>query len=131
MKCDWTELPKIPKAVVGDSTPVRKPKILEAFVHEAALVMDEVAAPIDYFHGKVVNTSWNVIAKVTKPFRTAVSKFALPVFIFGIVVFVFHLPLILALLAASGLTIMGLLRTPGLIGPKRLDKDGKEIDDIF
>jgi hypothetical protein len=128
-KCDWSNLPVIPKAVVGDSTPVRKLKPLEAFVHEAALVMDEIAAPIDDIHGKVVNTLWNGIDKATKPFRIFTAKIAVPLFVFVLLVFVFHAPPLLAFLAACGVSIMDCLRIAGVIGPKKLDKNGKPKDD--
>jgi hypothetical protein len=76
-----------------------------------------------------IDPIWDGVAKVTKPFRTFVRVAFVPVLIFTLLFGVFHAPLFVAILIALGLGPFDLLRAAGLIGPKKKDKDGKDIDD--
>jgi hypothetical protein len=137
-KCDWKLLPK---PVPWTPTPPHLKPIQRMWKSEPAEnlypgrgiwkdkgdLIGVVADANDY----VVNKAWDAtvtpVGKALKP----LLRFVPMVVTFVLLFWVFHLHLIVAILLSLGITVCDLLRAVGLIGPKRRDKNGKEIDDPF
>jgi hypothetical protein len=130
--CNWSLLPNIPKAVVGDSSPVRKLTRAQEIDRELCGYVDKwidaIDRPFAHYHGECL---WDKASRSTKPFRTLISKIAAPIFIFVLMIFAFHVSLLLAFLIACDIGPTDILRHAGIVGPKKRDENGKEIDDFF
>jgi hypothetical protein len=132
MKFNWSALPKIPKAVVGDSSPT--PKYTRAQEIDRELWgyvdkwIDAMDRPFANYHGECL---WDKASRVTKPARTFIAKISPPLFIFVLMIVAFRVSPLLAFLIACGIGPTDILRYAGIVGPKKRDKDGKEIDDFF
>jgi hypothetical protein len=85
---------------------------------------------IDHAYGKVIEVTWRAVGPIVVPPFRLFLRCLPPVLVFVFLIFC-HAPLWIAVLVAVGIGPIDILRSAGLVGPKRKDENGKEIDDIF
>jgi hypothetical protein len=129
----WAFLARAPKMVIPPPEPcVSGVCSIDQLKEDGAKYLAEQAReaelrsrhnPIDAFLTKIENGLMAMFA----PLLRAIPIILILAFLIGVC----HIHPIIALLVACGIGPFDLLRSAGLIGPKKRDKEGKEIDDPF
>ena len=128
----WGFMARAPKMVIPPQVlPKYPPMGCRAELEEAIQkqLAEEARRAADLAKPRLINLD-PFFTGVENWFR-ALLRLLIPLSVFILFVGVFHLNPIISLLIALGIGPFDILRAAGIVGPKKLDKNGKEIDDPF